>query len=287
MRLWSSSRATPRFTRASRPGAMTMVDNDTGAVKVMASGLPFDFSQFDLAVQGRRNPGSAFKPFGLVTALEQGYTMGHHWSGESPIKIQCQYPCAPDGSNIWTVHNAGASTGVIPLSAATYGSVNAVYAQVSLAVGPDNIVDVARRMGIDESPLDPVLSIVLGSSAVSTVEMASAFSNFATDGLHADDYVIAKIVDSDGNTIYEKQRREGPGLPTQRSSPQLGELSTSCQSRGPHQGRTSPSITTLATKCPRVAKLAPTSPTSTHGSLDIQRNTPLRFGSDMRPSRCP
>ena len=184
-------------------GAMTMVDNDTGAVKVMASGLPFDFSQFDLAVQGRRNPGSAFKPFGLVTALEQGYTMGHHWSGKSPIKIQCQYPCAPDGSNIWTVHNAGASKGVIPLSAATYGSVNVVYAQVSLAVGPDNIVNVARRMGIDEAPLDPVLSIVLGSSAVSTVEMASAYSNFATDGLHADDYVIARIVDSDGNTIYE------------------------------------------------------------------------------------
>lgn len=184
-------------------GAMTMVDNDTGAVKVMASGLPFDFSQFDLAVQGRRNPGSAFKPFGLVTALEQGYTMGHHWSGKSPIKIQCQYPCAPDGSSIWTVHNAGASKGVIPLSAATYGSVNVVYAQVSLAVGPDNIVDMARRMGIDEAPLDPVLSIVLGSSAVSTVEMASAYSNFATDGLHADDYVIARIVDSDGNTIYE------------------------------------------------------------------------------------
>lgn len=184
-------------------GAMTMVDNHTGAVKVMASGLPFEFSQFDLAVQGRRNPGSAFKPFGLVAALEQGYTMGHHWSGESPIRIQCQFPCAPNGSNIWTVHNAGASKGVIPLSAATYGSVNAVYAQVSLAVGPDNIVDVARRMGIDKSPLEPVLSIVLGSSAVSTVEMASAYSNFATDGLHADDYVISSILDSDGNTIYE------------------------------------------------------------------------------------
>jgi len=61
-------------------GAMTMVDNATGAVKVMASGLPFEFSQFDLAIQGKRNPGSAFKPFGLVAALEQGYTMGHHWS---------------------------------------------------------------------------------------------------------------------------------------------------------------------------------------------------------------
>lgn len=183
-------------------GAMTMVDNYTGAVKVMASGLPFEFSQFDLAVQGRRNPGSSFKPFGLVAALEQGYTMGHHWSGKSPIEIKCPFPCAPDGSNIWTVHNAGASKGVISLAAATYGSVNAVYAQVSQAVGPENIVEVAKRMGIDESALEPVYSLVLGTSAVTTVEMANAYSNFATNGVHANDYIISEIVDSEGNTIY-------------------------------------------------------------------------------------
>ncbi|HSK06191.1 MAG TPA: transglycosylase domain-containing protein [Acidimicrobiia bacterium] len=186
-------------------GAMTMVDNWTGAVKVMASGLPFEFSQFDLAVQGRRNPGSSFKPFALVAALENGFTMGHTWSGKSPVKIECPFPCAPNGSNIWTVSNAGASYGVIDLTQATYGSVNAVYAQLSLEVGPEKIVDVAKRMGVDESALDPVLSIVLGSSAVSTREMANAFSNFATNGVHADDYVIAKIVDSAGETIYEHQ----------------------------------------------------------------------------------
>ncbi|MGH8914458.1 MAG: PASTA domain-containing protein, partial [Acidimicrobiia bacterium] len=186
-------------------GAMTMVDNWTGAVKVMASGLPFEFSQFDLAVQGRRNPGSSFKPFGLVAALENGFTMGHTFSGRSPVKIECPFVCAPNGSNIWTVKNAGASFGVIDLATATYNSVNAVYAQLSLAVGPEKIVDVAKRMGIDESALDPVLSIVLGSSAVSTKEMANAFSNFATDGLHADDYIISKILNSDGEVIYEHE----------------------------------------------------------------------------------
>jgi membrane peptidoglycan carboxypeptidase len=61
-------------------------------------------------------------------------------------------------------------------------------------------------MGVDESALDPVLSIVLGSSAVTTREMANAFSNFATNGLHADDYVIAKIVNSEGETIYEHEQ---------------------------------------------------------------------------------
>ena len=193
-------------THSCKPtGAISMVDNHTGEVKVMASGLPFEFSQFDLAIQGRRNPGSSFKPFGLVTILEQGYTMGHYWSGESPIEIQCDFPCSPNGSNIWTVRNAGASKGVMTLEAATYGSVNAVYAQVSQAAGPENIVDMARRMGITESALNPVLSIVLGSSAVSTLEMASAFSNFATNGLHADDYIISKIVDHKGTVVYEHE----------------------------------------------------------------------------------
>ncbi len=193
-------------THSCKPtGAISMVDNHTGAVKVMASGLPFEFSQFDLAIQGRRNPGSSFKPFGLATILEQGYTMGHYWSGESPIEIQCDYPCSPNGSSIWTVRNAGSSKGVMTLEAATYGSVNAIYAQVSQAAGPENIVDMARRMGVTESALNPVLSIVLGSSAVSTLEMASAYSNFATNGLHADDYIIAKIVDHDGTVVYEHE----------------------------------------------------------------------------------
>lgn len=194
-------------THSCKPtGAIAMVDNDTGAVKVMASGLDFEFSQFDLAVQGRRNPGSAFKAIGLAAALEQGFTMGSRWDGTSPVEIKCPFICSPDGSNIWTVHNANrASTGVITLEEATYRSVNTVYAQVSQATGPENIVDMARRMGITESSLDPVLSIVLGSSAVSPLEMASAFSNFATNGLHASDYIVAKIVDHDGNVIYERE----------------------------------------------------------------------------------
>ena len=186
-------------------GALTMVDNTTGAVIVMASGLPFEFSQFDLAVQGRRNPGSSFKPFATVAALEQGYTMGHTWSGESPLEIECEFICSPNGTNIWKVSNAGSSQGIITLDAATSGSVNTVYAQVSNEVGPDSIVDVARRMGITEASLTPVLSIVLGTSEVSTKEMANAYSNFATNGVHADDYLIEKVLDADGNVVYQNE----------------------------------------------------------------------------------
>ena len=187
-------------------GAIAMVDNITGAVKVMASGLDFEFSQFDLAIQGRRNPGSAFKAIGLAAALEQGITMGHRYAGTSPLEIECESVCSPNGTNIWTVSNAsGSSTGVISVEEATYRSVNTVYAQISRDTGPENVVDMARRMGITESSVEPVLSIVLGSSAISPLEMASAFSNFATNGLHADDYIVARIVNADGEVIYEKE----------------------------------------------------------------------------------
>ncbi|HUG32444.1 MAG TPA: transglycosylase domain-containing protein [Acidimicrobiia bacterium] len=194
-------------THSCRPtGAIAMVDNNTGAVKVMASGLDFEFSQFDLAVQGRRNPGSAFKAVGLAAALDQGFTLGHRWPGTSPLEIECEFVCSPQGTNVWTVRNAsGSSTGVITLEEATYRSVNTVYAQVSRDTGPDNIVQMARRMGITDAALDPVLSLVLGASAVSPLEMASAFSNFATNGVHADDYIVARIVNHQGEVIYEKQ----------------------------------------------------------------------------------
>jgi penicillin-binding protein 1A len=195
--------ATYAETHSCRPtGALTMLDNHTGAVKVMASGLPFEFNQFDLAIQGRRNPGSAAKPFGLVAALENGFTMGDHFGTKSPMQIQCPFVCSPQGTNVWTVRG-GSSAGVLSLEAATYASINVVFAQLSLAVGPEKIVDMARRMGVTEAPLDPVLSFVLGSSAISTLEMASAYSNFATNGVHADDYVIDRVVDHTGAVVYE------------------------------------------------------------------------------------
>ena len=99
-------------------GAIAMVDNRDGAVKVMASGLDFgddvDAGErpYDLASRGRRQAGSSFKPFTLIAALESGatdgwaITLGSFWDASSPVKIECGYPCSPDG-DIWTVSNAG------------------------------------------------------------------------------------------------------------------------------------------------------------------------------------
>ncbi|HLU30473.1 MAG TPA: transglycosylase domain-containing protein, partial [Acidimicrobiia bacterium] len=190
-------------------GALTMVDNHTGAVLVMASGLDFEFTQFDLAVQARRNPGSAFKVFGLVAALENGITLGHRFNAASPQTFECPYPCSDQG-NKWTVGGVGVN-GFVTLHEATAQSLNTVYAQIALHedVGPEKIVEVAHRMGI-RSPLTPVPSLVLGTSEVSTLEMASAYTSFATQGMWAEPYLISRILDAEGNVIYEhevKQKR--------------------------------------------------------------------------------
>lgn len=186
-------------------GALATVDNHTGAVVTMASAVPFDFNQFDFAVQGQRNPGSTMKPITLVAALEQGESLGSRWNGASPQTFQCPYRCSDEG-NQWTVSNAGSSFGRITLAQATTNSVNTVYAALALKIGPENIVAMAERMGIT-SVLRPVPSITLGTSEVSPLEMASAFTNFATNGLHAENYLVSRIVDADGGVIYEREVR--------------------------------------------------------------------------------
>ncbi len=197
-------------------GAIAMIENESGAIRVISSGLDFgtDYEAgerpYDLATKGRRQAGSAFKPVALISALENGsqfgwpITLGTWWDYTSPQKIDCGFPCSPQG-NIWTVNNAGGGgQGVMTLEQATYTSKNTVYAQVSVAVGPENIVDTAHKIGI-ESPLSPVLSIALGTQVVTPLEMASAYSTIANYGEKIDNYLIESIVDDGGNVIFQHE----------------------------------------------------------------------------------
>jgi membrane peptidoglycan carboxypeptidase len=119
----------------------------------MASGLPFEDEQFDLATQGRRNPGSSMKPIALVAALEQGISLRSYWPGGPTVVLQCPSICGADGSREWRVSNAGGGGGSVTLEEATYRSINTAYAALSLEVGPENVVDMARRMGITSPDL--------------------------------------------------------------------------------------------------------------------------------------
>jgi membrane peptidoglycan carboxypeptidase len=186
-------------------GAIAMVDNRTGATVVMASGLDFGTDiaagqrQYDLATKGRRNPGSAFKPFGLIAALEQGIPLNSFWDYSTPQTLDY------GGIEPWVCRNAGTNEpGVRSLEEALYRSTNTVFCQVSIRVGAQNIVDVAHALGI-KSPLAAVPAIVLGASAVSPLEMASAYSTIANEGARVDNYLIERIEDAAGNVIYQHQ----------------------------------------------------------------------------------
>ncbi|MDJ0791031.1 MAG: transglycosylase domain-containing protein [Acidimicrobiia bacterium] len=196
-------------------GAIATVDNETGAIRVLASGVEFgtdtDAGQrpYDLAGLGARQAGSAFKPFTLAAALETGdragnpVTLGSYWDDSSPARIECARPCPPDG-DYWEVSNAGGSSGkgLRTLDSATYNSTNTVYARLVNAIGPEAVVDMASKLGV-ESPLSPFLSITLGAQEVSPLEMAAAYSTLANYGTRHDHYLIERITDRDGTVIYE------------------------------------------------------------------------------------
>ena len=304
-------------------GVITLLNNFTGAIEVMASGIPFDEEQYNLATQGKRNPGSAFKPITLLAALETGAQLYSYRDSRSPTEIDCGYPCAPDGIGTnWVVRNYGTSiiadryinnvaaqdraielecigshieeiknkdfieqfpivdglddledenamlleigkalnqydeegnpiiyttnenneelieeqnnltqidleketqyiykpcqdkseynrsiklldtSGMVSLEEATRKSINTVFAQLASEVGGEKLANTAKRIGI-ESELEPVISLTLGAGAVTPVEIASAYSSFATNGKLAPPYLIEKIEDSNGQLLYK------------------------------------------------------------------------------------
>jgi len=158
--------------------ALVSVDPRNGNVMAMIGGNNFRKSQFNLAVQGERQPGSSFKPFVLATALEDGISPVTQFESK-PVDI-------PTGDRVWVVHNyEGAYLGQIDLATATAYSDNSVFAQLTNLVGPGSIVKTAHEMGIT-SPLKNYFSIGLGAQAVNPLEMARAFAAFANGGYRID-----------------------------------------------------------------------------------------------------
>lgn len=162
--------------------SLVAIDPRDGSIKAMVGGPGFAKSEFNLAVQGARQAGSAFKPFVLATALAQGISPQTHFVSR-PTTINL-------GDKIWSVRNyEGAYLGSIDIETATIHSDNAVYAQLTEQVGPKNVAKMANALGVMR-PLDDFFAIGLGVEAVSPLDMARAFATFANGGRRVDGKVL-------------------------------------------------------------------------------------------------
>ncbi len=170
-------------------GALVSIDN-SGAVRAMVGGYDYSTSQFDRASEARRQPGSAFKPFVYMAALEDGRTPDSV-RNDAPVRI-----------GNWTPANFGGKYyGKVTLATALAKSLNSVAAQLAMEVGPKAVVEAARRMGIG-SPLQANTSIALGTSEVTPLELTSAYVPFANGGYRPQVHFIRRITGADGKLLF-------------------------------------------------------------------------------------
>jgi penicillin-binding protein 1A len=195
--------------------ALVAVDPRDGAIKAMIGGSNFRESQFNLAVQGERQAGSAFKPFVLAAALNAGVSPATEFISK-PTTI-------PLGDKLWSVSNyEDEYLGPTDLETATIHSDNSVYAQLTALVGPRNVRKMAHRLGI-KSDLNDYFAIGLGAEAVNPLEMARAFSTFANGGRRIDGSIFGNrpraivSVTKEGERAKQNKIVQRPALPEEKA----------------------------------------------------------------------
>jgi penicillin-binding protein 1A len=181
--------------------ALVAIDPRNGKVRAMAVYVPSgERLQFNLATQGHRQAGSAFKPFTLASVLEHGTSLYSYFNGPSQLTIP-DVRCEDGYHQPWDVHNnADESEGTMNLIDATANSVNTIFAQLVTQVGPDAVVRMAHRLGIT-SNLKPFCSITLGTQAVSPLEMTAAYATFADRGLRHDPQAVESVRTANGDVV--------------------------------------------------------------------------------------
>lgn len=169
-----------------------------GRVRALVGGVDYSQSSYNRAVTSRRQPGSAFKPFVYLAALQQGYT---------PDTLMVDEPLDYNG---WQPENSnGRYVGPVLLRDALAFSINTVSARLAIDIGPENVVETAYRMGFSTN-FQPVPSIALGTQEVSLLELTSAYAPFANGGYGVVPNVITRITTTDGEVLYE-ETPAGPG----------------------------------------------------------------------------
>jgi penicillin-binding protein 1A len=173
--------------------AAVVIMKPDGAVAALLGGRDYDESVFNRATQAKRQPGSAFKPFVYLAALENGI---------SPNDVRDDGPVDIDG---WTPTNyGGRSYGSVTLAQALMHSINTVTAGLAQEVGVTTVVDAAHRCGIT-SQLTPNASLALGTSEVTPMELTTAYATFASGGYRVYPYFVTEVDDAGGHPLYKRQ----------------------------------------------------------------------------------
>ncbi|MFP5317761.1 MAG: transglycosylase domain-containing protein [Acidimicrobiia bacterium] len=204
--------------------ALVSVEPATGAVRALVGGNNFDSTKFNLVTDGDgRQTGSAAKMFTLMAALEAGMLPIDSIDGSAPCHIENPQAVDP----VWSPDNVeGQAAGTLTLAQATINSVNCAYARLIKVVGPDKVVDVAKRLGIT-NPIQPNLALTLGSETITPLQMATAYATLANDGMRNDPYFVEKVHGRDGAMIWQHTPR-----PVRAVSAQHARVATSVLTQG-------------------------------------------------------
>ncbi len=182
-------------------GMMSMVPQ-TGEVKAWVGGTNFKHFKYDHVKQGKRQVGSTFKPFVYATAIDQLKFSPCDTLPKSRFTIEAgKYGNMKD----WTPQNAGNKdyTGMVTLKQALAQSINTVTARLMDKTGPQPVINLAEKLGIDVTNIPAVPSIALGVADISLYEMVSAFSTFANQGVYIKPVIINRIEDKNGTILYQ------------------------------------------------------------------------------------
>ncbi len=176
--------------------ALAAVDPRTHFVKALVGGISYEKSQFNRAVQARRQPGSSFKPFVYYTAFATGKYSPESTVIDAPVSYR-------DGDGWYSPQNYGGGfSGAMSIRTALINSTNIPAVKIGKAVGLDKVIETCRTLGI-KSPMEPVTSLPLGAIGVTPLEMAGGYASFASNGWYSEPTVIVRVTDSGGNVLLD------------------------------------------------------------------------------------
>ncbi|MCI0513285.1 PBP1A family penicillin-binding protein [candidate division KSB1 bacterium] len=188
----ASSREQADYSQA----ALVAIEPKTGKIKALVGGRDFRASEFNRAIQNNRLPGSSFKPIIYLTALERGDYNLATVIEDRPITFG-------SGKASWSPNNyENEYRGPVLFKYALMHSINVVAAKITAEVGPENVIQTARQMGIT-APLQPDLSLALGTYGVSPLEMATAYCGLANDGIYFTPQIVKYVESNDGRPLEE------------------------------------------------------------------------------------